>query len=222
MTRTYRISPLGSAFIRMWRAWRILVPVLSVDVVIQAVTVWPPFTYDSDAWTVVSALISGVALWLSFGFICASALEVSDGSVRWASVLHRMRASALAFFVWSLVWGVAVAVGLALFVIPGVAVIALTPFLALAVLDGKPSPLMVNFRIIGGRFWSWLITTVLVLLVLIVCWYASGFAGFFLRPPLAAVPVWLVGGWLVAWFTTAFALLYRSVEAPRTSTPIQA
>ena len=220
---TFDIRPsLASAFVRMWRAWRILVPVILVNLSIQAITVWAPFTYDTGLWAFGSALVSGLALWIAFAFVCAAALAVSHGPVRWSSVLRSVRNNVLRYVVWSLVWGVAVAVGLALFVLPGIIVLFLTPFLALAILDGQPNPLKSNLRAIRTRFWRWLITCALALLVLTIAWFASGFVVFFLRPPLATVPVWLVGGWLVAWFMTAFAMIYRSSAALGGSTSAQA
>jgi len=219
MSYTYRVSSLGSAFLHMWRAWRILVPVIVVNTIVQAITVWPPYTYGSQVWTVVSAIVSGCVMWIAFGVMCAAALAVADGTVQWRGVLRMLRTNGIRYVLWSLCWGVAVAIGLALFVIPGIIIIAMTCFLALAVLDGQTTPLLVNLRVIGRRFWRWLITSTIVVLVLMLAWYASGLVVFFLRPPVATLPVWLVGGWLIAWFTTAYALIYRSAVADRGSVP---
>lgn len=209
MTPPYRISSLAFAFVRMWRGWRVLIPVIVLNAVIQALLIWPAFTYGSGVWVLASAVISAIALAASFALAAASALRVADGPVRWADITTGLHLNALRYLIWALIWGVAVAIGFALYVLPGVIVIAATPFLALAVLDGQARPLRANFSVLRACLGRWLITILLVVVVGVVCWNVSGFAAFFLRGPFATLLVWLVGGWLIAWFTTAFALIYR-------------
>ena len=205
---TYRISALAAAFVRMWRGWTVMLSVIVVNAILQALLVWRPWTYESGLWNTATAVASAIIMWLAFGLLASTALGVLAGRVSWRDATARLLASAWRYPVWSLVWIVVVALGLALYVVPGVIVIVLTPFLALAALDGRGNALAVDLRVLGARFWRWLITTLIAVVVLVLAWYASGFVTFFLRGSLASLVIWLVGGWLIGWFTTAYALIY--------------
>ncbi len=209
MTAPYRVSSLAFAFVRMWRGWRVVVPVIVLNALIQALLIWPPFTYGSGAWTMLSAVVSAIVLAAGFAAITASSLRVADGQVHWSEIAPAIRENAIRYLIWILAWGIAVAIGLALFVIPGIVIIALTPFLAMAVLDGRANPPRANFEVIRARPGRWLITIVIVLLLGVICWGIAGFTVFFVRGPIATLLIWLVGGWLVTWFVTAFGLVYR-------------
>jgi hypothetical protein len=41
----------------------------------------------------------------------------------------------------------------------------------------------------------------------------AGLFAFFIRGSLASFAVWFVGGLVIAWFTAAWALIYRSAAA---------
>ena len=49
--------------------------------------------------------------------------------------------------------------------------------------------------------------------VLFVADLSAGLFTFFTRNPLASLTVWLLGGLVLSWFTTAWALIYRSAWA---------
>lgn len=212
--RLYRVSVLASGAVRMWRGWRVIVPVVIINALVQAALVWPPFTYSALWWTVVSALLSAVAFGVAFGLVAVTALEVPRGHVDWPTAVGRLRARALPYLGWALAWFLAVSVGLALYSVPGLVVVALTPFLLLAVLDGQRNPLGWNVRVIGRRFWRWLVTSALMGAMLLVADLSAGLFTFFTRVPFASLVVWLVAGVVAAWWTTAWALVYRSATAP--------
>lgn len=208
--RLYRVSALASGFVRMWRGWRVIVPVVLVNAVVQAVLVWPPFTYDTGWWTVLSAVLSALAFGVAFGLVASTALAVADGGVSWRHAIDTLRAHLAGYSAWAAAWLLLVTVGLALDTLPGLLVAALTPFLLLAALDGHRNALARNLRTLGRRFWRWLITVVIIGLVLLVGDLSAGLFTFFTRNPLASLVVWLLGGLVIAWFTTAWALVYRS------------
>jgi hypothetical protein len=197
--RLYRVSALASGFVRMWRGWRVILPVVVANAVVQALLVWPPFTYDSTWWTLLSAVLS--------------ALHVADGAVSWSQATITLRAHLLSYALWAAAWLLAVSVGLALNTFPGLLVAALTPFLLLAALDGHRNALGRNLRTLGRRFWRWLLTVVIMGAALFVGDLSAGLFTFFTRNPLASLVVWLVGGLVLAWFTTTWALVYRSAWA---------
>lgn len=115
------------------------------------------------------------------------------------------------YALWAIAWVAVVWVGLLLSPIGALVVAALTVFLLLAALDGQPNPLRTDLLVIGRRFWRWLVTCVIVGVGLVLGSIVSGFTVFFLRPPLAVLIAWVVGGLLAWWITTAWALVYRSV-----------
>lgn len=208
--RLYRVSALFSGFVRMWRGWQVIVPVVVANAVVQALLVWPPFTYDTGWWTVMSAVISAVMFGIAFGLVASTALHVADGPVPWSQATSTLRAHLPSYTLWAVAWLLAVSIGLALNTFPGLIVAALTPFLLLAALDGHRNALGRNLRTLGRRFWRWLLTVVIIGIVLLVGDLSAGLFTFFTRNPLAALVVWLLGGLVLAWFTTAWALIYRS------------
>ena len=123
MKAPYRVSSLAFAFVRMWRGWQIIVPVIVLNALIQALLIWPPFTYGTGVWTVLSAVVSAIVMAAGFAAIAASALKVADGPVRWADAAPAIRENAIQYGVWIMVWGVAVAIGFALYLVPGLVII---------------------------------------------------------------------------------------------------
>ncbi len=212
---TYRRSALAAAALRMWRGWSVIIPVVIANAGLQAILAWPGIRTDDDAILILLALVSAAGFIVSLGFVTASALLVSDGRVGWSRALGVMRPQGLLYSVWAIALGAAVIVGLAFYTVPALLVVALTPFLLLAALDGRRNALGANFRTIGRRFWRWLVTVVVVAVGVLLGWVLAGLTGFFLRGALASLVVWLVAGFAIAWITTAWAVIYRSAWADR-------
>lgn len=219
-TRLYRASALASGLVRMGRGWPVIVPVVVANALVQALLVWPPFTYDTGWWTIVSAVLSALMFGISFGVVASALLNVADGPVSWSQATGTLRAHLLTYALWAFAWLLAVSVGLAFNTVPGLVIAALTPFLLLAALDGHRNALGRNLRTVGRRFWRWLVTVAIIGIVLLVGDFSAGLFTFFTRNPLASLAVWLIGGLVVAWITTAWALIYRSAWAePAPATP---
>ncbi len=113
-----------------------------------------------------------------------------------------------------------VTVGLSLYVVPGLIVLAVTPYLLLAVVDGRSRPLVVNFRVIGARWWRWAITVVVMAVLCLVLWLLALIDGFFVGGPLGSFVGWLGLGLVASWFVCTWALLYRTV-LPAGRSPLQ-
>lgn len=212
-TTTYRISALASALARMWRGWSVIVPVVIVNALAQAVLVWPQVAVGQWLALVAMGLASFAVFALAYGLVGVTALRVADGRVGWHTASTELRSNALRYGIWVIAYTVVLLVGFALYAVPGYVVLAMTPFLLLAALDGRRNPLETNFRAIGRRFWRWLVTTVATGLVVAVGWLLIGVTNFFVRGVAASFAVWLVAGLCLAWFTTAWALVYRSATA---------
>ena len=211
--RTYRISALASAFVRMWRGWRVIVPVVVVNAALQALLIWSDPTPGYGIGPLLLALVSAVVFLVSYGLVAATALKVADGPVGWQQAVATLRSHAVRYSVWAVGLAVVAIAGFAVYTVPGLVVLALTPFLLLAALDGQRNPLGANVRTIGRRFWRWLLTTVITGAVVLVGNLVGGLTTFFVRGSVASLLVWVVSGLVLAWFTTAWALIYRSAWA---------
>ena len=211
--RTYRISALASASLRMWRGWTVLVPVVIINALLQGLLVWPPFTYDSGVYTAASAVGSALVFLVAYGLVASVALDVAEGRVGWGKAWGRLREHLGRYVLWAVLLSIVVIVGLAIHTLPGLLVLAVTPFLLLATLDGQRNPLARNFRTIAHRFWRWLVTASLAALGILLGTIIAGFTAFFWRGGVAALLVWLVAGLLIAWVTVAWGLIFRSAWA---------
>ena len=222
MMQTYRVSALASAAVRMWRGWSVIVPVVVVNALVQALLVWPAFTYDSGWYTALSAVVSAVAFALAYALVASVALDVPSGRVGWAQAWSRVRTNLVGYALWAVLLLVVVSVGLAVYTVPGLLVLALTPFLLIAALDGRGNALAVDVRTIGRRFWRWLVTVAITGVGVLLGSVIAGFTAFFWRGGIAAALVWLVGGLLLSWITVAWGLIYRSAWMPVPDEPAAA
>ncbi|MFM8772621.1 MAG: hypothetical protein ACKOFP_02060, partial [Actinomycetota bacterium] len=158
----YRVSVLATGFMRMWRAWKIVVPVIVINAALQALLILPNvLPYFSLAFVIV-AVLSLLLLVAAYNVVAAAMLQAATGPVDGRGVVASLRHRYALLLVWSVGLLLLVLIGLALYVVPGLVVIALAPYLLLAVVDGKPNPLAANFRTIGARWGRWLITVVIM------------------------------------------------------------
>ncbi len=212
--KTYRISALASAIVRMWRGWAVIVPVVIVNALLQAVLIWPDPTPGDGVVPILLALVSVIVFAVAYGLVAATALHVAGGRVGWGQVIATVKASAGGYVLCFVGLLIVVAIGCALYGLPGLLVLAVTPFFLLAALDGEKNPLVINFRTLGRRPWRWLVTTVITGLVVILGSLINGLTSFFVRGPAASLIVWAISGLVLAWFTTAWALIYRNAFTP--------
>jgi hypothetical protein len=199
----------------MWRGWSVIVPVIIVNAAVQALLVSPEYTYGSGWYTAVSAVLSGVAFLAAYGLVACVALDVPAGWVGWGQAWSRLRSHLGRYVLWAVLLLIVVSVGLAVYTIPGLLVLALTPFLLLAALDGRANPLAANLRTIGRRFWRWLVTVAIVGIGVLIGTIVAGLTAFFWRGGIGSALVWLVGGLLLSWIAVAWALIYRSAGDER-------
>lgn len=212
---TYRISVLATALVRMWRGWKVLVPVIIGNALVQGVLTWPNLMpYLSVGFILLSA-ISWLALLASYAVIAATMLQATTGSVDAHEVLRVVRDRWLALLGWSTFLFAAVLLGLCLAILPGLIVLAALPYLMLAVVDGQRDPLAVNFHVIRMRWGRWLVTVTALGCICLVLWLASAVDGFFVTGAPGALFGWVLLGLAASWFTAAWALVYRAVGSHR-------
>lgn len=208
----YRVSVLATGFARMWRAWRLLLPVVVVNALVQGILLLSGVLPYLTIVFVLTALLSFVILVASFGLIAAAMLQAVEGPVSAGAALDTLRDRTWPLLAWSLGLVLVAIAGFAFYIVPGFVILALTPYLLLAVIDGKHNPIAVNFRTIGARWGRWLVTVAIMGVVCFVMWFLSALDGFFVTGAPGAIIAWLALGLVSAWFTCAWALIYRSVN----------
>ena len=208
----YRVSVLAIGFARMWRAWRLLLPVVIVNALVQGILLLSGVLPYLTIVFVFTALLSFVILVASFGLIAAAMLQAVEGPVSAGAAIDTLRDRTWPLLAWSLGLVLVAIAGFAIYVVPGFIVLALTPYLLLAVVDGQRNPIAVNFRTIGARWGRWLITVAIMGAICFIMWFLSALDGFFVTGAPGAIIAWLVLGLVSAWFTCAWSLIYRSVN----------
>jgi hypothetical protein len=214
--RFYGWSVLVAGLRGAWRGWRVVLPVVIGNALLQAALVLPDPVPGQDWFAAPLAAASYLVLLVTAALLTASALEAVLGSVHWPAVLGRARRSAGWFALWSAVWAGAAAVGLIFWTWPGLLWLALTPYVLVAASDGRRGALLADLRAILSRPWRWLVTTLLIAVVAAVAWIIAATIGFFGGVVLDAALTWFWLGLLGAWFLAAWAAVYRStpVGAP--------
>ena len=208
----YGFSVLATAAVRMWRGWQIVVPVVVVNAALQAILLMPELLPYLSLPFIVVALLSFVVLALTFGVVAATMLQAVEGPIDARRSWAVLRSRWLALLAWSFTLVVVVTLGFALYVVPGWVIVALTPYLLLAVIDGRPRPLMVNFRTLRARWGRWLFTILALGVLCLILWLLTLVLTFFVGGPGGAFIGWIALGIVASWFVCAWALIYRSVN----------
>ena len=210
--KLYRRSALASGFVRMWRGWQVIVPLIIVNALIQGLLVLPETSVNDVAVNILLAALSAVVALKSFVVVTEVALRVPDGPVTWPMVFPKLWRSTWVGMLWGALVLIAVSIGFSVYTVPGIVLAAVTPFVVIAAVDGQRNPIAANFHTIRRRFWRWLVTALITGLATTVGYLGSGFVMFFLRGMLGASLIWLAVGFVAAWFITASALIYRSAH----------
>lgn len=197
------------ALVRMWRGWAIVLPVIVVNAMVQALLVLPDATPDLTVGFVLLAIVSLFVLIVSFALVGSAVLQAVVGRVDARQVLVQARQRLPMLVLWSLGLLIVVLLGLSLWLLPGFIILAITPYLLLAVLDGRSNPMKANFSSMGRRVGSWLFTVALMGITALVIWVLAVATGFFVTGSPGAFIGWLGLGFVSSWFTCAWALIYQ-------------
>jgi len=209
-TQRYGRSVLVSALRSVARGWQQFVVVVVVNSAAQSLLSWTGLVPSSSFPFLLAAAASFAVLLLSLALIGSTALESVDGRVTWGAMLRRARAHAGSYLLWVVLLVVAIMAGLLVWVVPGIVVVALTPMVVVAALDGRRGALRANFSAIRARPGRWLVTAGVMAVVVGAGWLAAVLTGLLVAGWLGPLVVWLGFGVLAAWFECAWTLLYRS------------
>lgn len=177
------------------RGWRVFVPVVILNALVQAATVLPFLTPGSDLVFVLLALASAVALVISAVLTAAQAVRDSRLHLPWslwvAASLAVIAIGASALLSLPLIL---VTLTLAFIVLPGVA--AGRPWAGLRAFGSAP------LRAIG--------MTILTVLILIALWIVALLLGFLITGAVSAGLTWLLFGAAGVWLACAWTTVMRS------------
>jgi hypothetical protein len=207
----YRFSALFKALAVMWRTTGPALLVIVLNTVVQAVLTWLNTQSGFSAGFLVAVLVSGISVMVLYAVLTSCAIGAVDRDG--ASVLGRVKAHAGVFAGWALLQWLLVLLVTLIHPALVLAVAALTPFLPIAAMDGQSNALGVNFRTLGGRFWRWLVTSVILLVAGVVFFLLAAVDVFFIKGTPAAIFFWLVIGVVAWWLLTAWTLVYRAARA---------
>lgn len=212
----YGFSVIFAGIKGLFRGYLPFLVVILVNAVVQAVLIGTMNALPGfSASFIFSLIISASSLWIGLYFLCQTALATPFGRVSLRQGTRVDGRGLLVFTGWVVVLYVVLMVLLILYVPLGLLWLVVTSFVALAATDGKTNAIGANFRVIGNRFFRWLITIVILSILLLFVYLIQVMFGFFIGSWLGSGLGWVVNGIIAAWFLSALAALYRSTPVGR-------
>lgn len=220
--KEYGFSVLVTGFARMWRGFIPGILVVILNAAIQAALILgDPVIGEGGFEVYLFALISGIVILLTSAILTATALETVKGRAGIGAVMARTTSNIGLYAAWMIALWVVTLVGYLLFTLPGIIVITLVPFVAVAAMDGQGNALAADLKAISARPIRWAVTIIITGIIGAILWLLSALNTFFITGAVSTfIAVFVVGfvGW---WFQTAWACLYRSTPVGATGAPEQ-
>lgn len=212
-----RGTALGAGFVALVRAWFIVIPLITVNAFAQgALTQLMQFQLASFT-SIAAAILSILVLLTLLGLLLAALLQSVNSQVTWAGTIHAFGTNWMRFTVWGLGYVVATTLGFALAIFPGYFLIALFPYLLIAVQAGHPHPWLANWRAIATHPVRWLAVMLALLIVGTLLYFLLGVMQFFLRDLVGSTAVWLVIGVFASWVLAGLTATYSSIHTDQTA-----
>lgn len=206
----YRFSVLFKSLAVMWRTTGPALLFIVINTVVQGFLTWLNTQSGFSFGFLVAFLVSAISALILYAVLTSCALSAVDRDG--VSVLERVKAHVGAFTGWALLQWLLVLVVTLIHPALVLIVAALTPFLPIAAMDGQRNALAVNFRTLGGKFWRWLLTSVILLIAGVIFFLLAAVDVFFIKGTPAAVFFWLAIGLVAWWLLTAWTLVYRAAR----------
>jgi hypothetical protein len=211
-TSYYRISALASGCARMRNAWKVVLPILLANAVLQALLILPTAEGGLSVWFLVTVVASAVVLLVAALVVQAASIAGAVAPTDWPVVAARIRATGARFVLVIVLLAVAVVIGLAFNLWVGLLIAGLFCFLSLAAVDGEANPVAANFRTIRVRPIRWLVTLTVMAVIAGVLWFLMAVNWFFIPTPVGAFIATFVGGLVTWWWSNTLALIYLSAR----------
>jgi hypothetical protein len=207
---TYRVSALLKGMRVMWGTAGPALLAIVANAVVQAGLTYVDAQSGFTLAFLLSLIVSAVAALSLYAVLAACALQ-SVGPPG-PSVMTRVRQNFGTFSVWVLFQWFLVLVAAIIHPFAVLLVAVLTPFLAIAAMDGERNALGANFRALGRHLGRWLVTSVILLIAGVVLYLLAAVNTFFVKGTPASLFFWLAIGVVAWWLLTAWTLVYRKVR----------
>lgn len=211
-------SPANRAS-NMGAAWLMALPIVLVNAIIQPLLLAfdpsPPLTW----WIWPLALVSLGVIIVTLALILAAFLLAARGECSWRAVAAQVRSRLLPFAAYATALIIVSVLGLALWVLPGLIILALTPYLLISVMAGEANPVVSNLRAIRARWGRWILLLIVTAIVTGALWVGSGLVAFFVPGAFGAWVLWLavglVGTALLQMWCRAWRVAIGSIDRNR-------
>jgi hypothetical protein len=218
--KQYGWSVLFTSLGRMWRGWAPALTIIIVNAVLQALLVmWNPIFGIDGVGVYALAAASGLLLLMTVAVLTATALLSVDSRVGVGAAMARAASAFGTFALWMISLWIIVMVGYSLWTLPGIFLLAITPFVSIAAIDGQRNAFMANLKAISARPIRWLFTVLIIGAISGILWVLSAFNTFFITGFWSSLFACLSMGMFCWWFQTAWARLYRSTPVGVTDAP---
>ncbi|NQU36035.1 MAG: hypothetical protein HQ526_00380 [Actinobacteria bacterium] len=209
MTATGRSNPLATFAI-----------IAVTNAVIQTLLILPQpiFGLNTSLFVILSA-ISTVSILLATAGIVGTVLSIDEGPTNLRNGVRQIRPRLWLFLGWTMLWLVLIVAGLLLWIIPGLIVAAVFPFVGIAIADDNPHPFAANFRAIRAHIGAFVAASAATFAILVLMYLVGAALAFLLPGPVAALITWIYVGLIGAWLIRGWVRLYRRAMAKPDLTP---
>ena len=178
----------------MRSSWKVTIPVVVLNALIQPLLLiadpTPALTWA--IWPL--AVISLLVLVASVILIVAAISLQSTGEFTWADLLARLKSRIIPMLAYTIGWLLLLLLGFSLWIVPGLVVLAMTPYLLIAVVEGSGNPIKSNFQAIRTAIPRWILLLVASAILIGLSWVGSALLAFFFPQLLGGLLTWLIFG----------------------------
>ena len=182
----------------MRSSWKVITPVVVVNALIQPLLLiadpTPALTWA--IWPL--AAVSLLAVVASVTLIVAAISLQPTGEFTWSDLLVRLKSRIVPMLAYTIGWLLLILLGFSLWIVPGLVVLAMTPYLLIAVVEGSGNPIKSNFQAIRTAIPRWILLLVASALLIGLSWVGSALLAFFFPQLLGGFLTWLIFGFIGA------------------------
>ena len=212
--RRYGRSVMWSGLGAFYRSFLPFTALLAVNALIQGLLILPnPTISGSGAWFWILGIVSYLVAVVALGYAAAIALTSAARTPGFGPAGRMLAARFWPTVLWVVIWSVCCWILTFFWIVPGLVLFLITPYVVLAAVHGSPNPVAANFRAIKQRFGRFLVTLIVQCVIGAVVYILVLLNGYFVQGFPASILYWFIGGWFMCWFLAAWALLFTSTTA---------
>ena len=178
--------------------WKVTIPVVVVNALIQPLLLIADST-PALTWAIWPlAAVSLLAVVASVTLIVAAISLQPTGEFTWSDLLVRLKSRIVPMLAYTIGWLVILLLGFSLWIVPGLVVLAMTPYLLIEVVEGSENPIKSNFQAIRAGIPRWILLLVASAILIGLSWVGSALLAFFFPQLLGGFLTWLIFGFIGA------------------------